>query len=77
MIEAQGDGIDSNGSLTINGGKVITTSSLTDASGGLDADGTVLINGGEVIALGARNSLPADSSQQQTLAVSFTGTITA
>lgn len=76
LIDAQGDGIDSNGSLTINGGKIITTSALTDASGGLDADGTVLINGGEVVALGARNSLPAIWSTQQSLVISSTGTLT-
>jgi len=70
-IEAGGDGIDSNGALTINGGTVIALSSLTDANGGLDADGEVLINGGTVIATGERLSVPETSTEQKTIIVDF------
>ena len=73
-IAAGGDGIDSNGALTINGGTVITLSSLTDANGGLDADGEVLINGGTVIATGERLSTPTTNSSQQSVIVDFGST---
>jgi hypothetical protein len=48
-IDADGDGIDSNGSITINGGNIIATSK--GGNGGIDADGDILINGGDIIAL--------------------------
>lgn len=50
---ATGDGIDSNGTITISGGTVITQAALVDANSGLDADGAVTITGGTVIATGS------------------------
>lgn len=67
-VESQkGDGIDSNGAITITGGTVISLSSLADASGGLDADGKVTISGGTVIATGAQLSVPSIDSSQKSL----------
>jgi len=73
-VDGGGDGIDSNGSIEINGGTVITMSALTDANGGLDADGDVTINGGKVIATGARLSLPSKNSEQKSVFVNFGST---
>jgi hypothetical protein len=66
-----GDGIDSNGDITITGGTLITLSALADASGGLDADGDVTISGGTVIATGSRLSVPGASSPQKSLLVTY------
>jgi hypothetical protein len=66
-----GDGIDSNGTITITGGEVTSVGAIEDKSGGLDADGDVTIEGGEVIATGARQSAPAVASIQPSLLLQF------
>lgn len=63
FIDSGGDGIDSNGSIEINGGEIVTFGSINDANGGLDADSGVAINGGTVFAAGANITLPAGSGQ--------------
>lgn len=70
-ISADGDGIDSNGSLVINGGTIITMSALTDLSGGIDTDGDFIINGGTLLATGAVNTQPASQSTQAALSFNF------
>ena len=66
------DGIDSNGSLTLSGGTVIT-SGTTAPEGGLDVDNSnrFLVNGGIVIALGGTlQSTPSTSSTQRSVSCS-------
>lgn len=48
----EGDGIDSNGWLVINGGKVIASACSNSADAGIDSDMGIHINGGTVIASG-------------------------
>ena len=48
----EGDGIDSNGWLVINGGTVIAAACSTSADAGIDSDMGIHINGGTVIATG-------------------------
>lgn len=69
-----GDGIDSNGTININGGTVISLGALADMNGGIDADGDVTITGGTVIATGAMLSTPVATSTQKSLYVSYSGT---
>lgn len=57
----EGDGIDSNGSLIINGGTVIAMCSDDTPDGGIDADLGITINGGTVIAFGRNGSINKDS----------------
>ncbi len=61
----KGDGIDSNGTLTISGGNVRVFSTSSGANSPIDSDGTFTITGGTVLAVGnsgmAQN--PADGSQ--------------
>lgn len=73
-VNADGDGIDSNGDLTINGGIVSVDGPTTGADGALDFDGTGIVNGGTLYAAGssAMAQTPADSSEQYTLALFFT-----
>ena len=48
----EGDGIDSNGWLVINGGTVLAAACSTSADAGIDSDMGIHINGGTVIATG-------------------------
>lgn len=60
----EGDGIDSNGSIYINGGKVFAFASETSQDNGLDADSGIYINGGYVVSTGnMQESVNADSKQ--------------
>ena len=69
----EGDGIDSNGWLVINGGTVISEACSFSMDSGIDSDMGIHINGGTVIATG--NMLDSISESTQNYAVfSFTGT---
>lgn len=65
-IDADGDGVDSNGTLVIKGGALTVYSSTNGADGALDSDGGTVINGGTVIACGATGmaEYPASNSEQ-------------
>lgn len=75
-VEAGGDGLDSNGTIDIVGGTVISLGSMNDMSGGLDADGTITIApGATVIAAGASNSNVTLEDGARGLLVDFGETI--
>ncbi len=63
----EGDGIDSNGWLVINGGTIITEACSASADAGIDSDMGIHINGGTVIAIG--NMLDHISESTQNYAV--------
>ena len=63
----EGDGIDSNGWLVINGGVVTTEACSASADSGIDSDMGIHINGGTVIASG--NMLDRISESDATFAV--------
>ena len=68
----EGDGIDSNGSIVINGGHVEAYACADSMDSGIDSDLGIRINGGTVIATG--NMLDAIEEGGQTFAVfSFSG----
>ncbi|MCH5211060.1 MAG: carbohydrate-binding domain-containing protein [Oscillospiraceae bacterium] len=69
-IYAKNDGIDSNGSLVIDGGKIIIEgrSMLSFGEMGLDTDMAMIINGGEVLAAGSTIS---ESNAGQNAAVIY------
>lgn len=52
-ISASGDGIDSNGNLTVTGGEIYVDGPTSGGDGALDCSGTTLISGGTVIAVGS------------------------
>ena len=52
-INAAGDGVDSNGWLYFNGGKVVVDGPTNNGNGALDSGLGIVMNGGEVIAVGA------------------------
>ena len=51
-INADGDGIDSNGELTVTGGTIYVSGPESDGDGALDYDGTGQITGGTLVAVG-------------------------
>lgn len=63
----EGDGIDSNGYLVINGGTVISQACATSGDAGIDSDRGIYINAGNVIATG--NMLDRIAGGNQTYAV--------
>ncbi len=70
----EGDGIDSNGYITINGGFVSAQAHPTSQDSGLDADLGIFINGGTVIATGNMYEGIEDSSAQQFMQLYFSKT---
>lgn len=65
-IHADGDGIDSNGSLTITGGTTTVSGPTNSGNGALDYNGTAVITGGVLVAAGATGmdqGLGSDSTQ--------------
>lgn len=81
-IDAGGDGIDSNGSLTVSGGETYVSSPTDSGNGALDFDGTGTITGGIVVAAGASGMAQnfGENSTQGSILVSFgsfgTGAVT-
>lgn len=75
-VNAQGDGIDSNGDLTVNGGVIVVSGPTNSGNGALDGNGTIAINGGTVIAAGASGMAETfgASSAQVSFLVNLNGT---
>ena len=69
-LGAEGDGIDSNGYLVINGGTVIS-SAHPAADAGLDSDMGSYVNGGTVVALGSTMDWAESESGQVTMNLQF------
>ena len=67
----EGDGIDSNGYLVINGGTVVSAAKPQSDSG-LDSDKGSFIHGGTVVALGAAMNWAESDSDQVTMNLQFT-----
>ncbi len=66
----EGDGIDSNGWLVINGGTVVASANPA-ADAGLDSDMGSYINGGTVVALGSTMDWAESDSDQVTMNLQF------
>ena len=65
MDTTSGDGVDSNGSLTISGGTLVVWSANTADNQPRDADGTITISGGTVLAAGGSNGMGMNLSASQ------------
>ena len=71
-LGSEGDGIDSNGFLVINGGVVIALAKPQSDSG-LDSDMGSYINGGYVVATGSTMDWAESDSEQVTMNLQFAG----
>ncbi|MDE7261330.1 MAG: carbohydrate-binding domain-containing protein [Oscillospiraceae bacterium] len=69
-LGSEGDGIDSNGYLVINGGVVISTA-RPQSDSGLDSDCGSYINGGYVVATGSTMDWAESDSDQVTMNLQF------
>ncbi|MBE6720442.1 MAG: carbohydrate-binding domain-containing protein [Ruminococcaceae bacterium] len=52
-LNTEGDGIDSNGNITVSGGEIYVSGPTNSGNGALDCNGTAEITGGTVVALGS------------------------
>jgi len=75
-VDAEGDGIDSNGTVTISGGSLVVNGAVQDGNGPLDAAGDITITGGTVWALGTSDMLQgfAQGSTQASITANIAGT---
>ena len=75
-VDAEGDGIDSNGTVTISGGSLVVNGSVKGGNGPLDASGDITITGGTVWALGTSDMLQgfAQGSTQASITANIAGT---
>lgn len=73
VVNADGDGIDSNGTITMTGGNVIVYGPENDGNGFFDYDISFVVTGGELMAAGSSGMLQSlsDETKQAGLAVVF------
>lgn len=67
----EGDGIDSNGYIYINGGTIYSFASETSEDSGLDSDLGIYINGGTIVATGNMADEVSNDSKQQFIQLQF------
>ena len=73
----EGDAIDSNGKLTINGGKIFAYAHPTSPDAGLDSNNGTYINGGTVIATGNMADGASSESKQKVFYASLNSQVKA
>lgn len=76
-VNADGDGLDMNGSGSIEGGTVIVEGPTNDGNGALDYDGTFVVNGGTFITSGSSGMAMTPSSDSALNTISLTQSISA
>ncbi|WP_029292092.1 carbohydrate-binding domain-containing protein, partial [Cellulomonas sp. HZM] len=76
VVDADGDGLDSNGSVVMTGGTVVVQGPTNDGNGALDYNGAFMISGGELIAVGASGmaQTPSADSEQSFVGITTSGT---
>lgn len=74
-VNSAGDGVDSNGSIEMNGGNVTVSGTTGGGNGALDYDGSFKITGGTLIAYGGSDMWQdtSTSSTQASVTFSYTG----
>lgn len=75
-VDAVGDGIDVNGSITMTGGTVLVNGPTSDGNGALDYDGTFKVTGGFLVAAGSSGMAlaPSTTSTQYSIMATFSST---
>ena len=79
VINAEGDGFDSNGTAEITGGTVVVNGPTRSGNGALDVNGSFTISGGVLVAAGSAGMVvsPAADSAQGWISATLTGTVPA
>ena len=72
-VDSKGDGLDTNGSIYINGGTIIVNGPTDNGNGAIDYDGEMVIKGGTLLAAGNLGmlQLPSTSSTQNVLVINL------
>lgn len=70
-VNADGDGLDSNGSILITGGNLTVQGPTSGADGSLDSETGILINGGTVIVYGSLGMMETPASNSTQYVVSY------
>lgn len=72
-VNAEGDGLDSNGSITMSGGNVLVYGPTKGGNGALDYDGTFTLTGGTLITTGTSDMAMnvSDDSTQTSIGIYF------
>lgn len=78
-VNADGDGLDSNGNATISGGTVVINGPTNDGNGALDVNGELTMTGGTLAAAGSAGMAvtPSESSSQAGLQITFESVVPA
>lgn len=76
-VDAEGDGLDSNGNINISGGTVIVNGPQNGGNGALDVNGKMTVNGGLLIAAGSSGMAegPDSSSTQNCISANLGKTL--
>lgn len=69
VLDAQGDGVDSNGNVEVTGGILLVNGPSSDGDGAFDYDGTATISGGTVIMAGSTGMAQSFTSGTQAFAM--------
>lgn len=79
VVNAEGDGLDSNGSIEMTGGVVLVNGPQGNADGALDYDLTFNISGGLLVAAGSAGmpQAPSASSSQNSVIINFNSALQA
>ncbi|WP_309121250.1 carbohydrate-binding domain-containing protein [Paenibacillus sp.] len=73
IVDAEGDGLDSNGSIEMSGGTVVVYGPTSAGNGALDYNGSFELSGGSLVAAGSAGmaSAPSDGSTQASILMTF------
>ncbi|MCA5894296.1 carbohydrate-binding domain-containing protein [Isoptericola sp. NEAU-Y5] len=76
-VDAQGDGLDSNGVTVISGGEIVVEGPSTSGNGALDSAGGTTVSGGTLLAVGSTGMAesPDDASTQGWVAATVDATL--
>lgn len=74
VVNASGDGIDSNGTISLSGGVVLVSGPTNNGNGSFDYDGSATVTGGVLVALGSSGMAQnfSNAENQGAILVSFT-----
>lgn len=79
IIDADGDGFESNGIASMSGGTIVINGPTTSREGAIDVNGEFLVSGGTLVAAGSVGMVetPSASSEQATLDLQFDSAVPA
>ena len=70
-VNADGDGLDSNGTILISGGTIMVQGPTSGGDGGLDADGGILVNGGTLFVVSSAGMVETPASNSSQCVISY------